>query len=73
MHERDFEQFDQDPPGDDLQAAEYVLGVQPADERRRSEARIAAEPAFAVLVTAWEQRFAALIAEIAPVAVPARR
>ena len=71
MHERDTEPFDQDPPGDDLQAAEYVLGVQPADERRRSEARIAVEPAFADLVTAWEQRFAALIAEIAPVPVPA--
>lgn len=65
------EDFELEPPSEDLQAAEYVLGVLDADGRRRAQARIEAEPGFAGLVAQWERRFAALIAEIAPMAVPA--
>lgn len=65
------EQLERDPPSDDLLAAEYVVGVLDAQGRRRAQSRIDAEPAFAGLVTAWEQRFAALLAEIDPVTVPA--
>ncbi len=60
----------QDPPSDDLLAAEYVLGVLSVDASRRAQLRSEAEPAFAQLVAAWEQRLAALIEEIDPVAVP---
>ena len=67
--ERDFP--DDGRPNDDLLAAEYVVGVLDAAGRRRAQARIDAEPAFAGLVAAWEQRFAALLAEIGPVTVPA--
>lgn len=44
--------------GDDLTAAEYVLGVLPQDERRQAERRIDTDPAFARLVDAWEVRLA---------------
>lgn len=44
--------------GDDLLAAEYVLGALPADERTDAARRIEAEPAFARLVDAWEARLA---------------
>lgn len=63
--------FELDPPGDDLQAAEYVLGVLDTDARRAAQSRIEAEPAFAGLVAEWEQRFASLIAQIDPADVPA--
>lgn len=46
--------------GDDMFAAEYVLGVLPADERRQATTRIDGEPAFARLVDQWEVRFAPL-------------
>lgn len=42
--------------GDDLLAAEYVLGALPADERAAAARRIEADPAFARLVDAWEAR-----------------
>ncbi len=51
--------LDEDGPGlegDDALAAEYVLGVLPAEERQTVAARIAREPAFARLVEAWEER-----------------
>jgi anti-sigma-K factor RskA len=44
--------------GDDAVAAEYVLGVLPADERRAVAARIETEPDFARLVDRWEVRLA---------------
>jgi anti-sigma-K factor RskA len=40
--------------GDDLLAAEYVLGVLPQVERQAATGRIEAEPAFARAVEAWE-------------------
>ncbi|MCI4568970.1 anti-sigma factor [Lysobacter sp. CFH 32150] len=68
-------QFDEDsghePPSADVQAAEYVLGVLDATQRRQVEARIAATPAFARLVDAWEQRLGALLDAIEPMAAPA--
>ena len=42
--------------GDDLLAAEYVLGALSADERAAAARRIEADPAFARLVDAWEAR-----------------
>ncbi|MFD0737785.1 anti-sigma factor domain-containing protein [Lysobacter koreensis] len=64
------EQFQHEPPSDDLLAAEYVVGVLDAAARRAAQARIDGEPAFAALVLAWEQRFAALLDGIDPVTVP---
>ena len=40
--------------GDDLLAAEYVLGVLAADERQIASGRIDAETGFARLVDSWE-------------------
>jgi anti-sigma-K factor RskA len=45
----------------DQDAAEYALGVTTADQRREAERRIASDPAFAGLVSAWDERFAPLI------------
>ncbi|TJW89811.1 MAG: anti-sigma factor, partial [Mesorhizobium sp.] len=45
-----------EPGGDDLFAAEYVLGVLAADEREIASRRIDADAAFARLVDAWEAR-----------------
>jgi anti-sigma-K factor RskA len=61
----------QDGGGDDIVAAEYVLGVLPADERRQAALRIDAEQAFARLVDRWEVYFAPLAAGYASVDVPA--
>ena len=44
----------------DLTAAEYVLGVLGAEERRRAEFRIASEPRFAAEVAYWEARLGPL-------------
>jgi anti-sigma-K factor RskA len=60
-----------DEGGDDTVAAEYVLGVLPADERREAARRIDGEPAFARLVDRWEVHFAPLAAAYAEVEVPA--
>ncbi|CDX53334.1 Anti-sigma K factor RskA [Mesorhizobium plurifarium] len=57
--------------GDDLLAAEYVLGVLPADERQIASRRIDTEAAFARLVDAWEVRFAPMAAAYAAVEPPA--
>ncbi|WP_378952935.1 anti-sigma factor domain-containing protein [Mesorhizobium sp. ANAO-SY3R2] len=46
--------------GDDILAAEYVLGVLPAEERQRASARIESDPAFARMVDRWEVHFAPL-------------
>ncbi|MBZ9861384.1 anti-sigma factor domain-containing protein [Mesorhizobium sp. CA12] len=57
--------------GDDLLAAEYVLGVLAADERQIASRRIDAEAAFARLVDAWEAHFAPMAAPYAAVEPPA--
>ena len=44
----------------DLLAAEYVLGVLEADERRAAEARLQRNPAFAAEVAAWSERLGPL-------------
>ena len=44
----------------DLSAAEYVLGVLGAEERRQAEFRIASEPRFATEVAFWETRLGGL-------------
>jgi anti-sigma-K factor RskA len=46
--------------GDDLLAAEYVVGVLSAEERREAAARIERDPGFARLVEAWEARLSPL-------------
>ena len=56
---------------DDIVAAEYVLGVLPADERRQAALRIDAEQAFARLVDRWQVYFAPLAAAYAEVEAPA--
>lgn len=60
-----------DGGGDDIVAAEYVLGVLPADERQIAERRIEAELAFARLVDRWEVYFSPLAAGYAEGDVPA--
>jgi anti-sigma-K factor RskA len=47
---------------DDMVAAEYVLGVLPADERNAAAQRIDAEPDFARLVDQWEVRLSPMAA-----------
>lgn len=59
-----------DGGGDDIVAAEYVLGVLPADERQQAARRIDAEQGFARLVDRWEVHFTPLAA-YAAVEVPA--
>src|SRR5262249_52001018 len=53
-----------------LIAAEYVLGVLGADERREVERRLAREPALASEVAFWEERLGVLADAVAPVTPP---
>jgi anti-sigma-K factor RskA len=55
-----------------LTAAEYVLGVLGASERRAVERRIARDQAFAREVAFWEERLGGLAEGIPTVAPPAR-
>jgi anti-sigma-K factor RskA len=74
MNIRDLQDRDhdgQEPPTADLLAAEYVLGVLDADQRRDAQARIARDAGFARLVSEWERRLAPLLAEYAGADVPA--
>jgi anti-sigma-K factor RskA len=59
-------------PGDGgkLIAAEYVLGVLGAEERREVERRLEQEPALAAEVAFWEARLTGLADAVAPVAPP---
>ncbi|MER9524637.1 anti-sigma factor [Mesorhizobium sp. M0292] len=57
--------------GDDLLAAEYVLGVLPADERQIASGRIDAETGFARLVDSWEVNLSPIAAAYAEVEPPA--
>lgn len=60
-----------EPAGDDLVAAEYVLGVLPAQERQAAAERIESDPAFARLVDAWEDRLSPMAAAYPEVDPPA--
>jgi anti-sigma-K factor RskA len=57
--------------GDDIVAAEYVLGVLPADERAAAARRIERDAGFARLVERWEAWFAPVADGYAPVEPPA--
>ncbi|WP_192256974.1 anti-sigma factor [Mesorhizobium caraganae] len=57
--------------GDDLLAAEYVLGVLPADERQIASGRIDADTGFARLVDSWEVHLSPMAAAYAEVEPPA--
>lgn len=57
--------------GDDLLAAEYVLGVLAADERQIASRRIDAETDFARLVDGWEVNFSPLAAAYPEIEPPA--
>jgi anti-sigma-K factor RskA len=56
--------------GDDIVAAEYVLGVLPSGERQVAAARIDREPRFARLVDLWEVHLSPLAAAYLPVEPP---
>jgi len=56
--------------GGNLVAAEYVLGVLGAEERREVERRLAQDPALATEVAFWEERLGGLADAVAPVAPP---
>jgi anti-sigma-K factor RskA len=58
------------PHDDELIAAEYALGVLSGAERADAARRLAHEPGFARLVSAWEERLAPLVAEIDEVSPP---
>ncbi len=60
---------DMAPEGDDMLAAEYVIGTLALPERIEAERRIRAEEAFAARVTAWEDHFAPLNDAYAPMPV----
>lgn len=51
-------------------AAEYVLGVLGAEERRAVEQRLTQDPALAAEVAFWEERLGGLADAVAPVAPP---
>ena len=57
--------------GDDLLAAEYVLGVLPADERQIASSRIDTETDFARLVDGWEVHLSPMAAAYPEVEPPA--
>src|SRR5260370_15948722 len=58
--------------GDKVVAAEYVLGVLGAAERRQAQQRLAHDQAFANEVAFWEERLGAFADVIEPVAPPDR-
>lgn len=66
---RDHE-LDRDPPSADLQAAEYVLGVLDAAQRREARLRVARDSAFARLVDEWNRRLAPLVEELTDEVTP---
>src|SRR5262249_47601862 len=56
--------------GGKIIAAEYVLGVLGAEERREVERRLVQEPALASEVAFWEERLGVLADAVAPVTPP---
>ncbi|GAB6196041.1 anti-sigma factor [Lysobacter xanthus] len=67
MREHD---LDRDPPSADLLAAEYVMGVLDAQQRRDARLRLHRDPAFARLVDDWSRRLEPLNDELAPTTAP---
>jgi anti-sigma-K factor RskA len=57
-------------PDDDLLAAEYVIGVLDASERRAVQSRMQSDAQLARRVEEWEHRLAAWTLSIEPVATP---
>ena len=57
-------------PGGNLVAAEYVLGVLTAQERREIARRLEQEPVLASEVAFWEERLGGLADAVVPVAPP---
>ena len=55
----------------DMQAAEYVLGVLPANQARALEALAMSDAAMAAQVAAWENRLAPLADVVPPISPPA--
>ncbi len=64
-----YEDLMQDPPEGDMLAAEYVLGVLDADQRRSAMQRVQTDLQFASEVATWEQHFSPWLENIAPMAV----
>jgi anti-sigma-K factor RskA len=64
-------EMERDGGGDDILAAEYVVGALSADERRAVAARIDADPAFARLVERWEADLSPMADGFQPVEPPA--
>jgi len=59
-----------DIDGDDLGAAEFVLGLLDADAHAQARARLQVDAAFAAEVARWEARFAPWLQAVAPVEAP---
>ena len=59
-----------DPPEDELLAAEYALGVLAGADRMAVEQRVTRDNTFARLVSAWEERLSPLAAEVSEVVPP---
>lgn len=53
-------------------AAEFALGSLPPEERQEAESLMASDPAFAVMVKAWERRLISLALALEPVEAPPR-
>ncbi|MEH6646927.1 anti-sigma factor [Sulfitobacter sp.] len=60
------------PQGDNLLAAELVLGLLAGDEQRDALTKSRTEPTFAALVAGWQERFVPMTDAIEPVAPPRR-
>lgn len=65
------DEIEREQGGDDMLAAEYVLGVTPAEERHAVARRIATDLAFARLVDQWEARLSPLSESYSVVTPPA--
>jgi anti-sigma-K factor RskA len=55
---------------DNILAAEYALGLLPADARRAFEQRVKTDPALAAALREWDEHFTSFSDEIAPVEPP---
>ena len=58
------------PPDDDILAGEYALGVLQGEAREAFARRLPDDPGLAASVRFWEEHFAQLAGEIAPVTPP---